>query len=127
MRVEQEEFYRYDLEEIVEKFYDGDIATFSIELTEKLDKDLEKIKAKYGKEIFNENAEKKGYLLDNSEEFQYEKQKNAKLLKELEKEIYRKIEFIEEMQKANGNRLYSEKEAHALIFGEDYINEILPS
>ncbi len=124
MRVKQEDFYHYTLEEIVDKFYNGDIATFSIELTKKLDKELEELKAKYGEELFKSDDEEV-HLSDNSEEFHYEEQ-SVKLPKELEREIYRKIEFAEEMQRANGNRYYSKEEAFALIFGEDYLNGTLP-
>lgn len=123
MKVKQEDFYYYDTEEIVDKFYNGDIAKFSIELTEKLDKELEQLKAKYGQAVFIEKDIND--LSDDLEKYEYQEQ-SKKLPAELKKELHKKIRLIGEMQKANRNRLYTEKEALALIFGEDYLNGTLP-
>ena len=111
------DFYSKDLTEIVDTFYNGNAQNYITELTNDFDNKLKQSKlslSNYNKINVNENTEEYNYI-----------NKSSVLPKEIEKRLYNQINLIKQMQKLNNNKLYSKEEAFFLIFGDDYISELL--
>ena len=111
------DFYSKDLTEIVDTFYNGNAQNYITELTNDFDNKLKQSKlslSNYNKINVNENTEEYNYI-----------NKSSVLPKEIEKRLYNQINLIKQMQKLDNNKLYSKEEAFFLIFGDDYISELL--
>lgn len=111
------DFYSKDLTEIVDTFYNSNAQNYVTELTNDFDNKLKQSKlslSNYNKINVNENTEEYNYI-----------NKSSVLPKEIEKRLYNQINLIKQMQKLDNNKLYSKEEAFFLIFGDDYISELL--
>ena len=111
------DFYSKDWTEIVDTFYNGNAQNYITELTNDFDNKLKQSKlslSNYNKINVNENTEEYNYI-----------NKSSVLPKEIEKRLYNQINLIKQMQKLDNNKLYSKEEAFFLIFGDDYISELL--